>query len=378
MEQFPIHRRVWFSVFFSRSRLVPRQFPILLAALSASFCVAVQGEPLKIVIAGDGRAEYRWNPRRCCDNGGMNETVTTAIAKAVSDEKASILLWTGDIVNVNDRNDGTLKGGLKKWRGIMAPLYAAGKKVWPVRGNHEVYRYPDPKNYDGELMRDSAAVWKETFPELPQNDPKSDDGLSFYSVEGSTLIIGLDQYGGAEDDPLQRKHLVNQKWLDQVLSQNQKPFTLVYGHEAAFMAGRHNDDDTLAANASARNSFVQSMLNAKALYFCGHDHFYDRMSVVRFSSPSAAKFFQVTAGTAGAPFYPAGQYAGSALWKQERVAHIDNVYGYILVVVDEKQATITFKGALPYGCDKGDKFTFTAMDQMVCDGSGCKTVDVNP
>ena len=113
------------------------------------------------------------------------------------------------------------------------------------------------------------------------------------------------------------------------------------------MAGRHNDDDTLAADASARNFFWQSLINAKALYFCAHDHFYDRMSVVRRTSPSGPEVFQITAGTAGAPFYTGAQYAGSVLWKQQRAAHFENVYGYMLVEVDGGKATITFKGHGP-------------------------------
>jgi len=162
------------------------------------------------------------------------------------------------------------------------------------------------------------------------------------------------------------------------LDQNKKPFTFVYGHEAAFMAGRHNDDDTLAADAVARNLFWQSLVNAKALYFCGHDHFYDRMSVVRRTSPPGREVFQITAGTAGAPFYTGAQYAGSALWKQGRAAHLENVYGYMLIEIDGEKASITFKGHGPSCCDKTGQSTFAPMDQMVCDSTGCKTVLCHP
>jgi len=354
-----------------------RQLRIFLAALSAAFCLTGYAEPLRIVVAGDGRAEYPWRTAqpRLCDQDGINVTVAKAIGQAVANEHAAILLWTGDIALISDREDHTLENRLENWRTMMKQSCGDDVKIWPVRGNHEVYCYPDKTNYDGELIPDSAAVWRKVFPDLPQNDPKSDDGLSFYSIEGSTLIIGLDEYSGANADPLQRKHLVNQTWLDQVLTQNRKPFTFVYGHEAAFMAGRHTDDETLAANAAARNSFLQSLLNAKALYFCGHDHFYDRMSVVRMSSPGGPKFVQITAGTAGAPFYSAGPYAGSGLWKLERVAHFDNVYGYTLIEVDgDKSATVTFKGVPPSLMDKTGPTTFAAMDQIVCDASGCKSL----
>ena len=117
-----------------------------------------------------------------------------------------------------------------------------------------------------------------------------------------------------------------------------------------------------------------SLINAKALYFCAHDHFYDRMSVVRRTSPSGPEVFQITAGTAGAPFYTGAQYAGSVLWKQQRAAHFENVYGYMLVEVDGGKATITFKGHGPSCCGKTGQSAFAAMDQMVYESSGRKTV----
>jgi hypothetical protein len=369
-----VHLGAWL-LFLSRGRSVARQLLIFFAGLSASFCLTVHGEPLRIVVAGDGRAEYPWGLHRSADNQGINETVTKAISDAVLNERASILLWTGDIVNVNDANADTLKNGLEKWRGIMEQLYSKNVKVWPVRGNHEVYRYleADP---DGEPIPNAAGVWRDVFSgpyALPNNGPKGQEDLSFYSIEDSALIIGLDQYEGAHRDSLQRKHLVNQKWLDQVLGQNKKPFTFVYGHEAAFMAGRHSDDDTLAADAFARNLFWQSLVNAGALYFCGHDHFYDRMCVVRTGSKPGREVFQITAGTAGAPFYTAAQYAGSAVWKLQRAAHFENVYGYILITVDGDKATITFKGAPPTAFSQTATVTFAPMDQIVCDREGCRT-----
>jgi len=66
------------------------------------------------VVAGDGRADYPWNPPRPCDNEGMNESVTKAISKAVLDENAAILLWTGDMVNLNDTKRGYVEKRSRK------------------------------------------------------------------------------------------------------------------------------------------------------------------------------------------------------------------------------------------------------------------------
>ena len=383
MHQSPICRRIWFLI-FNRNSLLRRKALIGLFALSAGMCFACHAQPLVIVVAGDGRAEYSWKlPHRSCDEWGnnnawgINKWVTTAIANAVvkEDPTPSILLWTGDIVNVNDANKDTLEQGLTEWRNIMKPVYEKNNKsiqVWPVRGNHEVYRYLDGK-YDGDLIKDSPDVWKKIFPELRQKDAKSDDGLSFYSAQDSVLIVGLDEYAGAATNVFERRHKVDLTWLSQVLQRNKRPFTVVFGHEAAFMAGHHTDDDTLAADANARDLFLQSLIDAKAIYFCGHDHFYDRMGIARSSSKpgSPPSILQITAGTAGAPFYPAGQYAGSAVWREDRAAHFDNVYGYILIKVDGNKAVITFKGAAPSAFNGTDEVTFTPMDQIVCDGAGC-------
>lgn len=65
-------------------------------------------------------------------------------AVAMGRENPQLLLWTGDIVNVNEYagpkpedKTNVLRNGLERWRQIMAPLYEHAT-VLPVRGNHEV------------------------------------------------------------------------------------------------------------------------------------------------------------------------------------------------------------------------------------------------
>ena len=71
---------------------------------------------------------------------------------------------------------------------------------------------------------------------------------------------------------------------------------------------------------------------------------------------------QFVAGTAGAPFYKQGEYAGNNTgWKLQRVKHIDKTYGYMLVEVDGNTATVTFKGRIAPGkYEAMDSFTYTA------------------
>jgi hypothetical protein len=70
---------------------------------------------------------------------------------------------------------------------------------------------------------------------------------------------------------------------------------------------------------------------------------------------------QIVAGTAGAPFYKMGEYAGvNPNYKLQRVSHFDNTYGYMLVEINGKTATITFKGRKSPGVYEAmDTFSYT-------------------
>jgi len=103
------------------------------------------------------------------------------------------------------------------------------------------------------------------------------------------------------------------------------------------------------------------------VYFCGHDHFYDHMKVQRQWTPLGAEMHQLTAGTAGAPFYSRRSgYPSDEDWQLEQVKHSDFVSGYILVVIEENTAskedtaTIEFKARQPDGQYQAiDRFSYS-------------------
>ena len=338
----------------------------LLASLLLAFCWTGHAETLRFVVAGDGRAEYPWNGRReppAEDIGGINQAINKEICKAVIDEQAKIMLWTGDIVNVSEGagskpDDKTrfLKNGLNAWRKIMQPLYDKHVTVLPVRGNYDV-EWHERKDRTPNEIAGATAVWREVFPELPDNGPDCEKKLSYYYATDSVLFIGLDQYEN-------RRHMVHQSWLDeQVLTaKNKRPFIFAYGHEPAFVPGSlMKTVECLAAYPHRRDQMWESLSNAGArVYFCGHDHFYDHMKVQRGTTPSGPEMHQLTAGTAGAPLYPHLLYPKDEDWKLERVNHCDFLYGYILVAIDGNTATIVFKGRNPDGqYEAKDSFTYT-------------------
>jgi hypothetical protein len=281
------------------------------------------------VVAGDGRSA---TPARPVDRGGLNAVITTEIAQAVIRENAEFLAWTGDLVYGYSPIPGFYERQLLTWRGIMQPLYDRHIKVLPCRGNHDASSVGATK------------VWKKVFSggySLPENGPTDERDLSWFFVHKGVLFIGLDQYE-------EEKETINQSWLNSILK-NPQPFVFSMGHEPAFMDGNHVD--TMDAHPEARDAFWESLISAGSrAFFCGHDHIYDHMKVVRSGPNPGPEMHQFVAGTSGAPFYGTGEYAGkNSYWQIERVKDIANTYGYMLVTIDGRTCTIEFKGRVSPG-----------------------------
>jgi hypothetical protein len=341
-------------------------------ALHAAFLIGLglsgHAETLRIVVTGDGRAQYPWiGLRPGEDEDGLNQKINREICEAVIKEGATIMLWTGDIVNVNEKagpgpeaKTNQLRYGLKKWREIMEPLYQNHVTVLPVRGNHEV-EWHEEKDKTPNEIDNATAVWREVFPDLPPDGPECEKGLSFSFATDSILCLGLDPYEN-------RRHLVHQSWLEEVLTENKKPFIFAFSHEPAFVTGGHNtNEECLAAFPHRRDRMLESLADAGArVFICGHDHFYDHMKVRRDTAPLRAEIHQFTVGTAGAPFYSHMKYPDNLPypkdedWKLEQVGCSDLDYGYILITIDGNTAIIEFKGREADGqYETRDTFSYT-------------------
>ena len=86
------------------------------------------------------------------------------------------------------------------------------------------------------------------------------------------------------------------------------------------------------------------------------------MMVTKMGDVPGPEVHQIVAGTAGAPFYKMGDYSGNnAGWNLKRLKHIDNTYGYLVVEIDGKKATVTFKGRTAAGrYEAMDSFSYTS------------------
>lgn len=320
-----------------------RVFTGLVLAGTMLMAVAAHAEKWQFVVAGDGRSDPK--AHRPEDKNGINTLITGEICQAVLAENAKFLMWTGDLVIGYEKEASAFETELLAWRNIMQPLYDKKIPVLACRGNHDAG------------STDAWAMWNKVFSgkyAMPQNGPAGEKNLTFYYTRGPVLAIGLDQY-------TQKGEAVNQAWLDDVLKKRKKPLIFAMGHEPAFMDGAHKD--TMDASPEKRDSFWNSLIAAGGrTFFCGHDHLYDHMVVTKSNGDAGPEMHQFVAGTAGAPFYKQGEYAGNnAGWNLKRLAHLDKTYGYLLVQVDGKTATITFKGRTSPGhYDAMDSFTYTA------------------
>jgi len=303
-------------------RPLPVRF--LLAALLALSSLAAQAEKWRFVVAGDGRSNGA-NSTRPEDKNGVNTVITAEIRDAVLREKAKALLWTGDLV-YGAKEASVFRQQLTTWMEIMNPLWAHGVEVLPVRGNHEM------------TCPESAAIWDEFFSgakALPKNGPFNAKNQTYYSIHGSVLFLGIDNYAGG-------RGTVPLNWLRGVLGKNRFDHVFAFCHEMAFMAGLHTDN--LDRNPAERDEFWRLLATSGSrAFFAGHDHLYDHMEVNGEGLPHS--IHQYVAGTAGAPFYEDKGYLGNnGTWKLKRVKNLQKTYGYLLVEIDGLAATVTFKG----------------------------------
>ncbi len=312
---------------------------VLVLLTAAAFSPA---QKLRFVVAGDGRAASSTSTRSM-DKNGVNTVITGEIASAVVKERAKFLLWTGDLV-YGYTDDGKLESQLKTWLDAMSPVYKAGIKVLPTRGNHEAGREHN--------TTDATEVWKRIMnPLLPREAKKDDLGLSFTYTDGPVQVLGLDLYS----QPVWETP--NQAFVDRALAGTRPPFVFAFAHEEMFFTGSHKDYIGTKPHNEVRNMLLNSLMRAGSrVYFCGHDHYYDHMIVTKEGQKPEDAFHQLTAGTAGATFYEPTAYDdknGTSTkedgWTVTRDKAFLHTYGYSVVDIDGNSCTITFKGRVSPG-----------------------------
>lgn len=272
---------------------------------------------------------------------GVNEAVVNSVARDMVKEGVELVIFPGDTISGWWATTTPYAEQFATWHNAMAPVYEAGIKVYPVRGNHEdgpstpPYYFPWPPGSgpeptilpDPELM--TAYLDAFSDPWIPTNGPAGEVGLTYSFVYKNAFFVGLDQ----SVNPFR----VNQTWLDTQLLQKTQQHTFVYGHTPAFRVGH---TDSLAYYPEDRDLFWNSLGNAGVrMYFSGHDHLYNRAHV---QDQAGHTIYQVLTGAGGAPFntwtlpYAEGD-------KVVGDYHQEGKNGYVLVTVDGANVTMRWK-----------------------------------
>ncbi len=325
---------------------VPALLLALLALLVAS-CLRMPASPQEsqtawtFAVISDTQGDNSSKEGKSC----INDTVVRAIADDIAREKPDLVLVTGDLVNGWFRNGGVdYDTQYANWKNAMMPVYRAGIKIYPVRGNHDsgperLALPPLPARLEPPV--DAVARLKEAFlknlaqAHIPKNGPAGEEGLTYSFVHKNAFFIGLDQFAGGQ-------HRVNQDWLDRQLAGHRSRHVFIFGHEPAFETGHR---DHLGFYPKERDAFWNAIGRAGGkVYLCGHDHFYNRALV---ADSSGHPIRQMIAGAGGGALrkWP-GRY------RDERVQpeyHNGDHHGYVLVTVEGSKATMVWKALVKQG-----------------------------
>ncbi len=296
------------------------------------------------------------------DNGDMpdgsciNHVILDAIAADIVLQKPEFVLVSGDLVNGWLRHNGkSYSEQYADWKEALAPVLGSGIRVFPVRGNHdsgpELYvARPLPGELD--LMPSSLEQLEQAYKDeiveemIPLGGPIGEEGFTYSFVYRNACIIGLDQYAD-------RQHRVNRQWFDSRLRASDRTHIFVFGHEPAFRA---DHKDNLSFFPKERDAFWDSMGKAGVgIYFCGHDHFYNRALVPdRNGNPVR----QIICGTGGGELQ---DWSGSYLdyKRAECEYHNDDYFGYVLVTVDGPAVKVQWRALVD-----PDNNTWEVMDEF--------------
>lgn len=310
----------------------------------------------KFAVISDTQTDYRENDYKSC----INDSVIKAITEDIILEKTDLVLVSGDFVSGWFRNDGIdYDIQYSNWKIAMRPVYDARILVYPVRGNHdsgpERVALPPLPSYmepplDTPVVLEKAFLNAFTESYIPKNGPAGENGLTYSFTHKNAFIIGLDQFTVGQ-------HKINQDWLDKQLATNKNQHIFIFGHEPAFET---NHADNLSYYQKERDQFWDSIGKAGArIYFCGHDHFYNRALI---PDNNGNEIRQVISGTGGGRLRSwAGRYKESERVKGEY--HNGDHNGYVLVTIEGPKVTVIWKALIKsdtsYTWKVLDTFTYT-------------------
>jgi len=306
--------------------------PGVLALALILIATPVVAQPWSFAVLGDQRGK----PSSAT---GVNDAVVQAmVSDIVNNRGVSLVLAGGDQIHgipnaVPPPPPPDLPTMYQNWRTDMGALLNIS---YPVRGNHETY---------GEISNPYPYYWdtciSQVLTQIPQNGPSGEQGMTYSFTNQNAFFMGVDQFMPDNSDR------VNQTWVNEQLSANTLPHVFVYGHLPAAATQPLSQEQSLATWPANRDDFWQSLGAAGAMvYFCGHNHLYNRATISLTNSSGTTTLSQLIIGNGGADFDPAWneQYYPNAqpdttvtcTWN----SHLEGSWGYSVVTVADNTVTI--------------------------------------
>lgn len=298
------------------------------------------------------------------DRKAINRPVVDKIAADLVKEAPDLVLVAGDLVNGWTMHMSMAYADqYAQWKEAMQPVYDAKIKVYPIRGNHDdgperlvLKPLPASKEPPADSKQRIREAFLNTFKEysyIPQNGPEGEERLEYSFKYKNAFFVGMDFYNGDQ-------HRVDLDWVSGQLKKNKKEHVFVYGHEPAFEVIHQ---DNLSFYPEERDKFWNILgAGGGRVYFCGHDHLYNRALI---KDESGNEIRQIIAGTGGG-----GLRDWKGVYKNSRVQgefHNQEHHGYVLVTVDKDRVTIQWKAIVEddenYSWKIMDTFSYTAADR---------------
>lgn len=223
-----------------------------------------------------------------------------------------------------------------------------GKNVFPVRGNHECYFAKTPK-----IKREK---WTKHFgKDLPQNGPSSnavgvdENGFTYTYEYNNTFFVLVDQYAhNGKDIDIPYIGVTpsifcmsggSGNWLQDQMNNFSNNASLqhcfVFGHCPLYKTFTEGTLDDSKDQAEARDKFIETINEKVGVYFCGHDHFYDHVTVKNTKVPEGCQnissLHQVLVGSGGADLDWGENYKND---NYNRLIHETKKMGYVLVTIN--------------------------------------------
>ena len=315
-------------------------------------------DPVRFVVTGDSRGESFTDV--------INSDILVEIVEAIDSENPDFVLFTGDLVYGADTYPGPdpketelkrqFQLWLNEWENVPYPV----DKVYSIRGrSHDTSTGALNESWDED-------AWRDKFKWLLENGPAGESQITYSFEFENIFIVGLDT--NITND---RRHTVNQDWLNQQFLHNTKPHVFVFAHEPAFQfrENRYGLWGDVGTNNTApqRDAFWQSLTYAGGrVYFAGHEHLFDLARIGNGDGNEENDVYQMVVGTAGAPlkdFQGYDDFNHAPYEPQDIVGYEKEVFGYLLVEVDGLDVTTTWKhrdGTGNYVADPGYEFSYTA------------------